>query len=112
MHISPAIGVALIDSLKLLIACDQTLKKNLFEGLKVNATVSYEQLMFSPVITTALIPFIGYHKASLLAKLMKSKGISIIPANEVSGMMSKEKLLQALSPGNLLKLGYSLGDIQ
>jgi aspartate ammonia-lyase len=108
----PAIGVALIDSLKLLIACDQTLKKNLFEGLKVNATVSYEQLMFSPVITTALIPFIGYHKASLLAKLMKSKGISIIPANEESGMMSKEKLLQALNPGNLLKLGYSLGDIQ
>jgi hypothetical protein len=43
---------------------------------------------------------------------MKSKGISIIPANEESGMMSKEKLLQALNPGNLLKLGYSLGDIQ
>jgi len=107
----PVIGIALIDSLKLLIACDQTLKSNLFEGLKVNPSGSYEQLIFSPVITTALIPFIGYHKASELAKLMKAKGISIISANEESGMMDKEKLLRVLSPGNLLKLGYSLSDI-
>ena len=108
----PAIGVALIESLKLLIACDQTLKKNLFEGLTVNATGSIERLWYSPAITTSLIPFIGYHKASELAKLMKSKGISIIAANEESGMMNKEKLIRILSPGNLLKMGYSLGDIQ
>jgi len=108
----PAIGVALIDSLKLLSACNLTLKKNLFEGLKVNATFSHERLIFSPVITTALVPYIGYNKASALAKLMKSKGINVFSANEESGMMDKEKLTQVLTPGNLLKLGYSLGDIQ
>jgi aspartate ammonia-lyase len=108
----PAIGVAIIESLKLLIACDQTLKKNLFEGLTVNAEGSSERLYYSPAITTALIPFLGYHKASDLAKLMKSKGISIIIANRESGMMNEEKLIRILSPGNLLKMGYSLGDIQ
>jgi aspartate ammonia-lyase len=107
----PIIGVALIESLKLLIACDQTLKKNLFEGLIVNPTTSHEQLIYSPVITTALIPYIGYNKASQLAKLMKSKGISIISANGELGMINEEKLIQVLSPGNLLKLGYSLGDL-
>jgi aspartate ammonia-lyase len=107
----PTIGVALIDSLKLLIACDQTLKKNLFEGLTVNATISHQQLIHSPVITTALIPYIGYKKASQLAKLMKLKGMSIISANGELGMINEEKLIQILSPGNLLKLGYSLSDI-
>jgi aspartate ammonia-lyase len=108
----PAIGAALIDSLKLLIACDQTLKKNLFEGLIVNVACSHEQLFYSPAITTALIPFIGYNKASSLAKLMKLKSMSIMSANKELEIMNEEKLISVLSPGNLLKLGYSLGDIQ
>jgi aspartate ammonia-lyase len=107
----PLIGVTLIESLKLLIACDQTINKNLFNGLIVNGRYSYEHLIFSPVITTAVIPLVGYEKASVLAGLMKSKGISIISANEESGIMNKEKLVRVLSPDNLVKLGYSLGDL-
>ena len=108
----PVIGMALLESIKLLIACDQTLKKNLWEGLTVNASASSGQLIFSPVLTTALIPYIGYHKATELAKLMKSKGISIYEANKETGMMNEEKLTEVLSPGNLLKMGYALSDVQ
>ena len=107
----PVIGHALLESLKLLIACDQTLQKNLFEGLEVNAVISRERLLSSPVIATALIPYIGYHRAESVAKLMKSKGISILAANMELGIISNEKLQEVLESGNLLKMGYSLGDI-
>ncbi|HTX87996.1 MAG TPA: lyase family protein, partial [Bacteroidales bacterium] len=57
----PVIGCALIESLKLLIACAKTVKENLLEGLQVNVTAGFERLMKSPAVTTALVPYIGYH---------------------------------------------------
>jgi hypothetical protein len=42
---------------------------------------------------------------------MKSKGISIPEANRELGIIREEKLMEILEPGNLLKMGYSLGDI-
>ena len=106
----PAIGISMIDSIKLLIASDKTLRENLFEGLKINAKTGEEKLFHSSSITTALVPLIGYNKAADLAKIMKNKGISIIEANRESAMISEEKLSTLLKPENLLKLGYTLND--
>jgi len=107
----PVIGCSLIESLKLLIAADRTLKTNLFEGIKINTTTGEEKLYRSPAITTALVPFIGYNKASELAKTMKSKGMDIFTANEELKMISNKKLKTLLKPENLLKLGYSLEEL-
>jgi aspartate ammonia-lyase len=104
----PVIGVSMIESLKLLIAADRTLKLNLFEELEINTRTGEEKLFMSPAITTALIPEIGYHMASELAKAMKSKNINVFQANEEMGLISTEKLKTLLKPENLLKLGYTL----
>ncbi len=69
----PSIGCALIESLNLLISCNKTLLNNLFTGLIVNEAAGYNSLIYSPSITTALTPHIGYHKAAELAKMMKDK---------------------------------------
>ena len=106
----PVIGCSLIESLKLLIACDQTIKVNLIEGIRINTTAT-ERLFLSQAITTILVPFIGYNKASELAKTMKSKGIDIFAANEALKLIKEEKLKTLLKPENLLKLGYTLDDI-
>ncbi len=37
----PSIGSALIDSLKLLIACNDTILRNLIDGLEINETAAY-----------------------------------------------------------------------
>jgi len=66
----PLIGQSLLESLKLLIAANKTLNENLFSGLIVNEKIAQTNLYKSPSITTALIPFIGYNKASELAKKM------------------------------------------
>jgi aspartate ammonia-lyase len=107
----PVIGCTMIESLKLLIAAGHAMKEHLLEGLVINSKTSAEKLFSSPAITTALIPFIGYNKASLLAKEMKKKKLDIYQANSNLKLVDQERLKAILSPDNLLKLGYTLNDI-
>lgn len=107
----PVIGAAIIESLNLLISSDHSLLNNLFNGLEFNESAGYESLISSPSITTALIPYTGYNKASLLAALMKEKKITIFEANALLRIIDEDKLSAILQPGNLLKLGFSLDDI-
>jgi aspartate ammonia-lyase len=107
----PVIGHAMIESLKLMIACDETLQTNLLNGLQVNGTVAGENLLFSAAISTALLPHIGYNQSARLAREMKDKQISIIEANNILNIIPHEKLMRILLPENLLKEGFSLNDI-
>jgi aspartate ammonia-lyase len=107
----PLIGCSLIESIKLLISCNKTMLDNLFAGLVVNASAGYEALMHGPSVTTALSPYIGYHKSSELAMLMKEKKIDIFEANRLLKSIDDDKLRTILQPGNLLKLGFSLDDL-
>jgi aspartate ammonia-lyase len=108
----PVIGSAIIESLKLLIASNLTLLQNLVTGLRINEAEGYKALIYSPSVTTALTPHIGYHKASEIARLMKEKKIDIFEANSILGYITEEKLKTILEPGNLLKSGFSLDDIK
>jgi aspartate ammonia-lyase len=107
----PGIGDAVIESLNLLIAADDTLLKNLLEGLSVNEHSGYHALIMSPTLTTALTPYIGYHKAAELAFLMKEKNIDIFQANRELSQIDEDELKKILQPSNLLKLGFSLDEI-
>jgi aspartate ammonia-lyase len=107
----PVIGCAVIESLNLLIASNNTLLRNLFTGLEINESEGYQSLIHSPSITTALTPHIGYHKAAEMAKLMKERKIDIFEANNLLKALDPEKLKIILLPGNLMKLGFSLDEI-
>jgi aspartate ammonia-lyase len=108
----PIIGHSMIESLKLLISADDTLKANLFAGLTVSEPIAESKLFNSPAITTALVPYMGYHKASQLAKEMKISGSSVFEANQKLKLMNEDQLKQVLQPQNLLMMGYSIKDIQ
>ncbi len=107
----PVIGSSVIESINLLISCNITLLNNLFSGLVINESAGYKALMSSPSVTTALSPYIGYHKASELAYLMKEKKIDIFEANSFLKTIDDAKLKIILQPGNLLKLGFSLDEL-
>ena len=107
----PTIGCAVIESLNLLIACNSSLLNNLFAGLIINETTGYKVVINNPSVTTALSPYIGYHKAAELSSLMKEKNISIFEANSILKLIDESKLKSVLEPGNLLKLGFSLDDL-
>ncbi|MEI8225606.1 MAG: lyase family protein [Bacteroidota bacterium] len=108
----PVIGCAVIESINLLISCDNTLLHNLFAGLIINGDSGYKALINSPSITTALSPHIGYHKAAEIALLMKEKRINIFEANSILKVIDDTKLKTILQPGNLLQLGFSLDDLE
>ncbi len=107
----PIIGHAFLNSLELLIACNQTLRTNFINGLIIHAQTAEDKLYHSPAICTALLPYIGYHKAELLAATMKQKHCSIFEANNKLLLMDKDKLQEVLSPSKLLQEGFSLKDI-
>lgn len=107
----PSIGCTIIESLNLLISCNNTLLKNLFAGLEINESAGYRSVVSSPSITTALVPHIGYHNAAELANTMKERNIDIFEANALLRSIDSNKLKTILQPGNLLKLGFSLDDL-
>jgi aspartate ammonia-lyase len=107
----PTIGHALIESLKLMIACDETFRINLVEGLVVKGNQAEENLLYSAAISTALLPYIGYNQSARLAYEMNNCQLSIVEANRLLKIMPEEKLLQIIRPDNLLKEGFNLQDI-
>ncbi len=107
----PVIGNTLIESVKLLIAANETLGKGLFEGLKINKETAAEKLFYSPVITTALIPYIGYNKSAGLAKEMSKADIDVFEANNRLKLIDQEKLRKVLSLASLLRTGFTLDDL-
>jgi aspartate ammonia-lyase len=107
----PSIGLSILDSLRLLVSANQTITVNLLNGLIINKADSYQKVMRSQTITTALLPYIGYNRAAEIAKEMKVNGLTITEANEKLNFIGREKLEELLQPGNLMKLGYSLEDI-
>jgi aspartate ammonia-lyase len=107
----PSIGNAVLNSLSLLIAANKSFCQNCLTGITVNSTVAEQILLHSPSITTALIPYIGYHKATELALNMKQNKTDIFTANKELGMFDEEKLKTLLSPDNLTKLGFSIKDL-
>ncbi|MFO7573581.1 MAG: lyase family protein, partial [Bacteroidales bacterium] len=107
----PVIGVTIIESLNLLISANRTLRLNALAGLEVNHAEALERVISSPAITTALVPFIGYKRASEIARVMKDKRLTIFEANREMNFIEEDKLEEILQPANLLKLGFSLEEI-
>ena len=107
----PLIGDSLIESLKLLIAADQTLRNNLFKGLIVKSNTALDKLYKSPSVTTSLSPYIGYHKATELALLMKNNDIDVFNANDILKLIDDGKLREILKPEKLLQTGFTVKDL-
>jgi len=68
-------------------------------------------LFARPSITTALIPFVGYNKASDLAKEMRENKLNIFEANEKLNIIDSKRIKELLKTDNLLKNGFSLKEI-
>ena len=108
----PLIGHTLLESIRTLIAADRSMAENLLPGMQIMEDEAEKQVMSSPAVTTALLPFIGYKKAATMAGLMKEEQLSIYEANEKLGYLSPEKLTEILNPENLVQGGYRLKDLE
>jgi aspartate ammonia-lyase len=103
---TPVIGYKFIESIKFLIACNETLANNLISGITIDENKARERLLKSPSTATILVPYIGYQRASDVAVMMKKEKISIMDANKKMNIISEELLEHLLSASNLLGLGF------
>ncbi|WP_282125415.1 lyase family protein [Marinifilum flexuosum] len=106
----PSIGHALLDSIKLLIAANNTLAENLFKELTIQSNSTEENVLYNPSVATALSPYIGYHEAAKLAKEIKKNSCTILEANNKLEILSNDKLKELITPEELLKLGFVLSE--
>lgn len=107
----PVIGHALIESIKLLIACDESLNIHLVKGIMLHPAIALENLLNSPAIATALLPYIGYNQAARLAGEMKKSKVNLLEANRILNIMDEKAILRIIEPGNLMKEGFTLNEV-
>lgn len=108
----PEIGSAMLESLKLMISMNKSMKNRMLEGIEIDEDKSRSRLYRSPAVTTALSPLIGYHKAAELAKTMSSEKVNIFEANEMLGLLDQELLKKSMEPDQLLKKGFTMNDLR
>jgi aspartate ammonia-lyase len=75
-----------------------TLRTKCIEGITVNADHCYEMVKHSIGIVTALNPYIGYKNSTKVAKEALESGRSVYDLVLEHGLMTKEKLDEALDP--------------
>ena len=108
----PEIGIAMLESLKLLISMNRAFEQKMLIGLRVQEEAASRKLFNSPAVTTALSPLIGYNRAAELAAQMKKDEQNIFDANDTLEMIEPKKLKKLMEPGNLLKKGFTVNDIR
>ncbi len=108
----PEIGIAVIETLKLMISMNQAMREGMWKGLKVNTILARKRLFMSPAVTTSLSPLVGYHRASELAERMKNEEEDIFTANRSLEIIDPERMERLMEPDQLLKKGFTMREIK
>ena len=98
----PVIAESILESVTWLCNAIETLRTKCVEGITVNAEHCYEMVKNSIGIVTALNPYIGYKGSTKVAKKALESGRSVYDIVLEEGLMTKEKLDEALNPQAML----------
>ncbi len=98
----PVICESILESVTWLCNAIETLRTKCVEGITVNAEHCYEMVKHSIGIVTALNPYIGYKGSTKVAKKALETGRSVYDIVLEEGLMTQEKLDEALNPAAML----------
>ena len=94
----PVIAQSVLESVTWLRNAIDTLRTRCIEGITINAEHCYKMVKNSIGIVTALNPYIGYKASTKVAKEALATGGSVYDLVLEHGLMTKEKLDEALDP--------------
>ena len=92
----PVLAQALLESLILLSNVARTFADRCVKGIEANEPRATELLEKNPSIATALNPYVGYDKATEVAKEAARKGLSVRDVVEEKGLLKPEEINEAL----------------
>lgn len=101
----PLIANALLENITILISATSVLKEHCVSGITANETVCRQQVENSTAIITALIPKIGYEKASEIVKSAKENHISIRETIRLTRLITETEFDEIISPESTCRLG-------
>ena len=92
----PVLAQALLESIALLSNVARTFADRCVKGIEANEPRAKELLEKNPSIATALNPYVGYDKATEVAKEAARKGLSVRDVVEEKGLLKPEEINEAL----------------
>ena len=92
----PVLAQALLESITLLSNVARTFADRCVKGIEANEPRAKELLEKNPSIATALNPYVGYDKATEVAKEAARKGLSVRDVVEEKGLLKPEEINEAL----------------
>jgi len=102
----PLIAHSLLESIDLLTNATRILRVHCVQGLKANEEQCRKNVLNSTALITAIIPVVGYEKASEIVKKAKEKQISVKQAIIDSGAINEQVLNELISPEAVCRLGF------
>lgn len=101
----PLIAHKLLDSVSLLNNASKIFTEKCVLGIQANQETCRNQVENSTACITALIPKIGYQKASDIAEMVKRQQISVRKAALLSGYLSENEYETLITPEAVCRLG-------
>jgi len=105
----PVMAHALLESVTLLANMATTFADRCVAGIEANEERARELLEKNPSIATALNPYIGYDRASEVAKEAAREGLSVREVVERRELIAPEKVDEALNVWKMTEPGLPEG---
>lgn len=102
----PLIADSLLESIELLTQGCKILREHCIQEMKANEEQCRKNVLNSTALITALIPVIGYEKASQIVKKAKQDQCSVYVAVLNSGLVNQQELSELISPEAVCRLGF------
>ena len=101
----PLISHALLDSISIMNNASRIFREHCIVGISVNENVCKKNVENSTATITALIPKIGYNKASEIIQIAKNESITIKEATVKNNFISEMEFEELTTPEAVCKLG-------
>ncbi len=102
----PLIANSLLESIGLLSRACILIRTHAVQDLKANEEQCRKNVLNSTALITALIPAIGYEKASEIVKKAKEEKLTVFEAALNSGIINSQELNELISPETVCQLGF------
>lgn len=103
----PLIADKLLESVELAAKAAELMRLHCVQGVIANEAKCRENVMNSTAIITAVIPKIGYNRASDIVKKSKENRNSVYQEILYSGLISEQEMRELISPEAVCRLGFS-----
>lgn len=102
----PLIAHLILENIELLTQACTTLRIHAIQDLQANEEQCRKNVLNSTALITAVIPVIGYEKASEIVKKAQENQRSVYMEVLLSGLMSELKLNELITPEAVCRLGF------